>query len=178
MGRMSYFPLFFDMEGRRVLVTGAGKVAVRRIRVLLEAGASVTVVARELSEEAKALITVFHGGHDIVLHKMDYREFRERAAQGRKETGKDGGSYFLVLAATGDEEADRLAAEDGRKAGAFVNVAGKKEKSDFYFPGIARQGDVVAGITAGGRDHRMAKYMTQAVQECLKEELTGRGNDE
>ena len=176
MGRMSYFPLFFDMEGRRVLVTGAGKVAVRRIRVLLEAGASVTVVARELSEEAKALITVFHGGHDIVLHKMDYREFRERAAQGRKETGKDGGSYFLVLAATGDEEADRLAAEDGRKAGAFVNVAGRKEESDFYFPGIARQGDVGAGITAGGRDHRMAKYMTQAVQECLKEELTGREN--
>lgn len=176
MGRMSYFPLFFNMEGRRALVTGAGKVAVRRIRVLLEAGASVTVVAKEISEEAKALITIFHGAHDITLHEMDYREFRERSIRGQKEPGKDDGAYFLVLAATGDEEADRLAAEDGRKAGAFVNVAGKKEESDFYFPGIARQGDVVAGITAGGRDHRMAKYITQAVQECLKEELTGREN--
>lgn len=176
MGRMSYFPLFFDMEGRRVLVTGAGKVAVRRIRVLLEAGASVTVVAGELSEEAEALITMFHGAHDIALYKMDYREFRKCGMQGQKEPGQDDGAYFLVLAATGDEEADRLAADDGRKAGAFVNVAGKKEESDFYFPGIAKQGDVVAGITAGGRDHRLAKYMTQAVQKCLKEELTGREN--
>lgn len=176
MGRMSYFPLFFNMEGRRVLVTGAGKVAVRRIKVLLEAGASVTVVARELSEEAKALIAVFRGEHDIALYKMDYREFREGALQKRREEGGDASAYFLVLAATGDEEADRLAAEDGRKAGAFVNVAGKKEESDFYFPGIARQGDVVAGITAGGKDHRMAKSMTQAVQKCLKEEMTGREN--
>lgn len=176
MGRMSYFPLFFDMEGRNVLVIGAGKVAVRRIRVLLEAGASVTVVARELSEEAQELIAMFHGANDITLYTMDYEAFRECVKRDRIEPGKGGGSYFLVLAATGDEEADRMAAEDGRRAGAFVNVAGKKEESDFYFPGIAKQGDVVAGITAEGRDHRMAKYMTQAVQECLREELTGREN--
>ena len=75
--------------------------------------------------------------------------------------------------ATGDPEADRLAALDGRRAGAFVNVAGKKEMSDFYFPGLAKQGPVVAGVTAGGTDHRLAKRMTEAVQKCLEREMTG-----
>ena len=46
---MAYFPLFFDLEEKWVLVVGAGSVASRRIRVLLEFGARVAAVAPESS---------------------------------------------------------------------------------------------------------------------------------
>ena len=36
---MAYFPLFVDLEGRQVLVVGGGKIAMRRVRTLLEFGA-------------------------------------------------------------------------------------------------------------------------------------------
>jgi hypothetical protein len=42
---MTYYPVFFDLRGRPVLVIGAGKVALRKTLALVEAGARVTVVA-------------------------------------------------------------------------------------------------------------------------------------
>ena len=45
---MAYFPLFVNLEGRRVLVVGGGKIAARRIRTLLEFGCEITVVAPEV----------------------------------------------------------------------------------------------------------------------------------
>jgi len=47
---MRYFPLFADLRGRRVLVVGGGAVAERKVRLLLDAGADVAIVAPELTE--------------------------------------------------------------------------------------------------------------------------------
>lgn len=164
---MSYFPLFFEMSGRRVLVIGAGKVSFRRIGALYEAGAQITIVSREFSDGVLKMTKETRNHDDICLYKMDYRDYRKKYPPGRPEQG----GFFLVLAATGDREVDRLAADDGRKGGAFVNTAGSKEESDFYFPGIAKQGGVTAGVTAGGADHHLARRMTEAVRKCLEEEF-------
>ena len=44
------FPVFLDIEDKKILLVGAGQVAVRRIRTLLLFGADITVVAREIPE--------------------------------------------------------------------------------------------------------------------------------
>lgn len=165
MDKMGYFPLFIEMEGRKALVVGAGRIASRRIRVLVEFGAAVTVAAREVSPEVEELAE----SGKILLFRGDYRVCR---GQIEKE-----GPFFLVLAATGEEEADRLAEEDGRAGGSFVNVAGDRSRSDFYFPGIARARNVTAGVTAEGTDHRLAKEITAKIRECLREELMGKEED-
>ena len=53
---MAYFPLFVNLEGRRVLVVGGGKIAARRIRTLLEFGCEITVVAPEVGEELREML--------------------------------------------------------------------------------------------------------------------------
>ena len=42
-----YFPVFIDMAGRNVLIAGAGKIALRRVRTLLQFGAQIRVIAPE-----------------------------------------------------------------------------------------------------------------------------------
>ena len=50
-----------------------------------------------------------------------------------------------------------------------VNVSSDKTLCDFYFPGVARKGSIVVGVTAGGTDHAGAKRVTQAVRKLLEE---------
>src|SRR4051812_41844237 len=48
---MRHYPIFLDLQDRPVLVVGAGPVALRKTRGLLEAGARVTVVAPDALPE-------------------------------------------------------------------------------------------------------------------------------
>ena len=53
---MQYYPLLFQLESRRCLVVGGGRVALRRCKALLSAGARVDVIATEVSDELRALL--------------------------------------------------------------------------------------------------------------------------
>ena len=53
---MGYYPIFVEMEHRRVLLVGGGNVAREKIGKLLDAGADVTVVAPELSPEVREYV--------------------------------------------------------------------------------------------------------------------------
>ena len=54
-----------------------------------------------------------------------------------------------------------------RRKGILVNAAGDQSLCDFYFPGIARKGPVVVGITASGEDHSLAAETTGKIKKLL-----------
>lgn len=139
---MAYFPMFMDLKEKNILVVGAGVVGSRRIETLLLFEASVTVVEPRPSEAVRQLAQA----GKIELMISSYEEYRSSLLP-----------FFMVLSATGDQKTDRLVKEDGRSMNAFVNVAGDKSQSDFYFPGIAKAGDITVGVIANGKDHRLAK---------------------
>lgn len=158
---MAFFPLFIDLEGKDVLVVGAGTVGSRRIEALVGFGAFVTVVSLDASETVCRLAEQ----EKLRLHHMSYERYRQELRGGQRHFSP---SFFMVLAATGVRSVDEAVARDGRAAHAFVNVAGEKEKSDFYFPGIVREKGLTAGIIANGTDHRLAKRATKQIGEFLK----------
>ena len=49
----TYFPIFINMEGKKIQVFGGGKIAARRVLTLLQFGARVQVTAPEISETLK-----------------------------------------------------------------------------------------------------------------------------
>lgn len=157
---MAYFPLFIELEGRRVLVVGAGAVGGRRIAALAEFGAEVLVVALEAEPGVERLISE----GQVEFLRGAYEEYRASLW----ESPTEGPPFFLALSATGDPVTDEMVVADGRKNGAFVNCAGDRSQSDFYFPGLARDGAVTAGVIAGGTDHRLAKEMTERIREAVK----------
>ncbi len=53
---MQYFPLFFDLKNKSVLIIGGGEVASRKVDMLVRAGADVTIVSPTLNSQLKPLV--------------------------------------------------------------------------------------------------------------------------
>lgn len=144
----TYFPLFFNMEGKNIRVFGGGKIAARRVEILLEFGANIRVTAPDIIKELQ----------DLAKHQerltLDYRSFRPGELQNEE----------IVLAATSDRNVDVAVFEECRKKHILVNVASDQGKCDFYFPGIVRKGNITIGVTSGGENHHRVAEVTERIR--------------
>ena len=145
-----YFPMFIDLTEKKVVVAGAGTIAKRRIRSLLNFTNHLTVIAQEVNKELKSLEA--EGLLTILKRKCEMEDFY---------------SADLVIAATNDAQINNAIYDTCRKQGILVNVCSDKQKCDFYFPGIAMKDQVVVGITASGKDHKRAKALVEQIRNIL-----------
>ncbi len=152
MGERLFFPLFFDLSEKTVLVAGGGKIAARRVKTLLPFAGRIVVTAPECTPE---------------LDELAAQGRIERRIRRFESADLDGAA--LVLCATGDEAADAQIRDLCAGRGIPVNVASDRDKCDFYFPGVARRGSVVVGVTAGGTDHKKAREVTEKIRELMEE---------
>ena len=53
---MMYFPVFTQIEGKRCLIVGGGKVAARKVHTLLQYGADIVVIAKKVCDEIKEIL--------------------------------------------------------------------------------------------------------------------------
>lgn len=150
-----YFPLFVDLTDREILVVGGGTVASRRIRVLTGFCGHITVIAPEISPEIARSISPDSGGCGLTVFQ---RTFEPPDLDGRD----------LVLAATDDAGLNRRIAEMCRAKGIPVNDCSDQKFCDFQFASVVRDGDIVIGINASGKNHRLVKETRQSIERCLK----------
>lgn len=150
--KKKYFPLFVDISEKKTVIVGAGKIALRRTRTLMNFCSDITVIAPEAEAE---FIRLEQEGQLRLLKKEYSRE--------------DILDADLVLAATDDPKVNGDIYSACKCLGILVNVCSDRTKCDFYFPGIAKSGTVVAGITASGEDHAGARRVREAVQHLLDE---------
>lgn len=149
-----YFPIFVDLTDREILVVGGGTVASRRIRVLTGFCEHITVVAPEVSGEIARSISSEPGGCRLTVFQ---RSFEPSDLDGR----------HLVLAATDDAGLNRRIAEMCRAKGIPVNDCSDRRFCDFQFPSVVRDEDVVIGINASGKNHRLVKETRKRIERCL-----------
>jgi len=143
-----FFPLFVDLWQKKIVIVGAGTIALRRMRSLLPFAPELWIVAPEITANRPSIPETVH------LLKQKYEP---SVCQGA----------FLVLAATNDDELNARICRDGRAAGAFVNNASDHEQCDFYFPSIVRDEQKVIGLN-GGMDHRGTKELRKKVEQVLE----------
>ena len=143
------FPLFVSLSGKTVTVVGAGKIASRRIKVLLEYGARIRVIAPQICEEIRAL----SGSLEII----------EREYEGGDVSGS-----FMVIAATDSREVNQKAGADAKAEGINVSVADSREECSFYFPAVIRKGSISIGLVSDGSDHVAAARTAGELREYLQ----------
>ena len=148
-----YFPLFVDLSGKHILIVGAGRIALRRIRTMSDFAGKVTVVAPAICQEIRELAEI-----------APQIRLADRAYQPDDLKGKD-----IVFAATDDPVLNGQIAEACHQQGIPVNAAHNRELCDFYFPGLVKKDPVVVGVTACGKDHAAVKEITDKIRELLRD---------
>ena len=134
--------MFVKLEGRLVLMVGAGPVGEGKIESLLAAGASVRVVSPQATPRV-----------------------REWAREGRIEweareyKPSDFAGAFLVIAATGSTAVHDEIYAEAKSRGVLCNAVDEPERCDFYFPAVVRRGDLQIAISTGGLSPALASWL-------------------
>ena len=151
---MNYLPIFVDMRHRRVVVVGAGTVALAKLRVLLKTPASIEVVGLQIDPELRQLANQ----HPIKL--------QERAAAA---TDLEGAS--LVYAATNDEFVNQQVAAWAETLGVWCNVVDQPSQSDFISPALVDRHPIVVAIGTEGTAPILARRIKAHLEAWLSPRL-------
>ncbi|MCD8335872.1 MAG: bifunctional precorrin-2 dehydrogenase/sirohydrochlorin ferrochelatase [Lachnospiraceae bacterium] len=145
-----YFPIFVDLSEKKIVVVGAGTIAKRRIRALADFTGCLVVIAPEVNPELRDLEAA---GQIQILRKKFEREDLSGAA--------------MVIAATNDRRLNQAIYAACKEAGIPVNVCNDKTRCDFYFPVLAYDETIVAGVSSGGQDSARSRRIAGQIRELL-----------
>ncbi|MCU0530802.1 MAG: bifunctional precorrin-2 dehydrogenase/sirohydrochlorin ferrochelatase [Syntrophales bacterium] len=145
---MRYYPIGLDISDRRCLVVGGGEVGQRKAERLLECGARVTVVGRELTPGLEGLVREGRIGHIAADYAEEHLE-----------------GVFLVIGATDDGDVNERIFRDARHRGVLANIVDDPGRCDFILPALCRQGELVITVATGGRSPALAKKLRQELEE-------------
>jgi len=146
----NYYPMMVDLSGRRCLVVGGGRVAERKVALLLDCGAVVEVVSPDTTPKLTALAAAG------TIHLV------RRAVRPDDLTGA-----FLIFVATDDPVVNHTVAVQAREAGGLVNVADAPEACTFHVPSAVRRGDLTIAISTGGGSPALAKRLRQRIEATI-----------
>ncbi|MBM6937669.1 NAD(P)-dependent oxidoreductase [Pseudoflavonifractor phocaeensis] len=140
------FPLFVDLRGRRAVVVGGGRIALRRAKGLRDFGADVTVIAPHLAQPMEG-----------ITHLC------------RSYAPGDLTGAFLAVAATDDRAVNRAVGEEARRQSIPVSVADQAEECTFFFPALCTGNGMIAGVVSDGTDHHKTAAAAKAIRAVLEE---------
>ena len=147
---MDHLPIFLDIRGKTVVVTGGGALAARRVDRALSAGAKVKLFAEDLSEEFRPLeaneaLTIF----------------------ARAPEAADLEGAILAYGAEENFERDKRLRDLAKAAGVLANVADTMELCDFITPAILDRTPVVAAISSSGASPILARIIKAELESAI-----------
>lgn len=163
---MAYFPMFVDMTERKCLIVGGGNVAYRKVIVMLDFGAKVTVVAEDICDELRKLTIDDIASEDKTGSYTANKENRITFIKRRFER-KDCDGMEMVIAATDDNALNHEIAEYCKANGIMVNAVDQKADCSFIFPSYIKEKNLVAAFSSGGNSPVLTQYLKGKEKEIL-----------
>jgi precorrin-2 dehydrogenase / sirohydrochlorin ferrochelatase len=148
------YPIFLNLKDQRVLVVGAGAVALGKIRVLISCGARLRVIA-------PAAVS-------------DIREMADRGEveyESRKFDPRDATGMAMVIAATSDLNVNEAVMRSCRERGVWVNVVDDPARCDFFVPSLVNRGRLHVAISTEGASPAFARRLRRELDHWLHESL-------
>ncbi len=140
------FPMFVDIENKKILVVGGGNVGLRRIGVLISFKADITLVSDRLDGAAPEGVRLIH------------RAF---------EDGDIENNYFFVIAATDNRAVNHRIYELCAQKDIPVSVCDCPEESTFFFPAVCKNDRLSVGIVSDGSHHELVSKTAEKIRSVI-----------
>lgn len=147
---MSLLALFLDIRDKPCLVVGGGKIAARKLKMLCQAQARVTVIAPVLSQEVTGLC-------DRYTLSAHQRAFADSDIDGQ----------ILVIAATDDAGLNHHISRLAKQNNIFVNVSDDFRHGDAVLPSVIERGPIQIAVTTGGASPVLARILRRNLESCI-----------
>ena len=139
--------MFVKLDGREVLVVGAGRVGEPKIRGLLPTGAQIRVVARQASEAVRE----WARNDEIILEERGF-------------VPADLDNVFLVVVATSSPDLNAQIYREAQSRRILCNVVDVPERCDFYYPAVVQRGHLQIAISTSGQSPSLAQRIRQQLE--------------
>ncbi len=148
-----YFPVALNIANKKCTVIGGGRIALRKVKTLLEFGATVFVISPRLCGELKKL----ENQNKI---KVLHREFQKGDLKGS----------FLAVAATSNHKTNLNVAEDAHRENIYINVVDNSMLCDFIMMSYFRRKKLIVAISTSGHSPALAKKLRLKLQNMITKE--------
>ena len=141
------FPLFIDLVGKSVIIVGGGKIALRRIEVLIEFGADITVISPDSDDLPNGI-----------------RHIQRKYCSGDLE------GACIAVAATNDRGVNHMVWQEAADRSIPISVADCREECTFFFPAICMGDSLVVGVVSDGTNHHRTSKAAKEIRQMLSRE--------
>ncbi|MBO0034241.1 precorrin-2 dehydrogenase/sirohydrochlorin ferrochelatase family protein, partial [Listeria monocytogenes] len=140
------YPIMLDITGKRVVIIGGGKVALRKVKGLLHTRADILIVGLDVLPEIKELQV----------------QVKEEAYRAEHLIGA-----FLIFICTNNPEVNQMVLKD-RLPEQLVNDTTEQKNSDFFNMATVSKNELLVGISTGGGNPGYAKKVKREVRQLVE----------
>jgi precorrin-2 dehydrogenase/sirohydrochlorin ferrochelatase len=149
---MAKYPIFLELNGRRVVIIGGGSVATRKAETIFGTGARLVVVAPRIDETLRGVCASTTAELIESKYSKDYLA-----------------GATLVIAATNDETLNRQIYKDCQELEILCNVVDSPELCDFYVPAVVQRGDLQIALGTDGKCPAYAGHLRKKLEKIFTE---------
>ncbi|WP_263753830.1 siroheme synthase CysG [Kosakonia cowanii] len=151
---MDHLPIFCQLRGRACLLVGGGDVAERKARLLLDAGAQLTV-------NALSFIPQFTAWAAEGMLRLVEGEFSETLLD----------ECWLAIAATDNDAVNQRVSDAAETRRIFCNVVDAPKEASFIMPSIIDRSPLMVAISSGGTSPVLARLLREKLESLLPQHL-------
>jgi precorrin-2 dehydrogenase/sirohydrochlorin ferrochelatase len=139
---MSYFPIYLNLEDKKILVVGGGNIALEKLEKIAQFTKDITVIAKEVKYNTYTFIKE----HCLTYYQRAYRV-------------GDIEGFDIVIVATDDISLQEYIYIESRGKGILVNSVDNTKYCDFIFPSFIKKGDLTISFSTSGASPAFAREL-------------------
>lgn len=152
---MSYFPMFYSLDNKNILLIGGGYIAYEKLEKLLDFTKDIDIISPLLNDDMKNKIKEY----DLPYKKNKY------------EVG-DYKNYDIIIVAVDDFDVQKSIYEETRNTSCLCNCVDFAKYCDFIFPSYVKKEDLIIAISTSGSSPALAKALKVYIRNKIPSNIT------